>query len=244
MAYAVVVYVRTMIAILLGGSSYQLNEQISFSSVDYTVDEEVEQSVGAGAVEETPWPQPEEPQDGEQPSWTADFQTMPSGPHSTTSLEQEFGSFKLKTYLTLLTPLSTVDDGFNYCIALYDYEATAPEELTFVENQIIKLLNKSPHDVDDGWWEGMLDGQTGLFPSLVVEECRPDGRVLTPEVCQAFCQSLSSKYIGSLQEEESPPPSAPPAHTPPEVPSFMIAPESVVVTQPTPVADKPDTGNR
>lgn len=77
-----------------------------------------------------------------------------------------------------------VDDGFHYCIALYDYEATAPEELSFVENQVIKLLRKRPHDVDDGWWEGELDGKVGLFPSLVVEVCRPDGQPLTPEVLQ------------------------------------------------------------
>ena len=65
---------------------------------------------------------------------------------------------------------------------MYDYEATAPEELSFVENQVIKLLRKMPHDVDDGWWEGELNGKIGLFPSLVVEECQADGQPLTPEV--------------------------------------------------------------
>lgn len=39
-----------------------------------------------------------------------------------------------------------------------------------------------PHDVDDGWWEGELNGKIGLFPSLVVEECQADGQPLTPEV--------------------------------------------------------------
>lgn len=41
-----------------------------------------------------------------------------------------------------------------YCIALYDYDASAQDELTFEENQIITIVNKSPHGVDDGWWEG------------------------------------------------------------------------------------------
>lgn len=41
-----------------------------------------------------------------------------------------------------------------YCIALYDYDASAEDELTFEENQIITIVNKSPHGVDDGWWEG------------------------------------------------------------------------------------------
>lgn len=66
-----------------------------------------------------------------------------------------------------------------YCIALYDYDASAEDELTFEENQIISIINKSPHGVDDGWWEGELDGKFGNFPSLVVEECDENGEPLT-----------------------------------------------------------------
>lgn len=66
-----------------------------------------------------------------------------------------------------------------YCIALYDYDASAEDELTFEENQIITIINKSPHGVDDGWWEGELDGKFGNFPSLVVEECDENGEPLT-----------------------------------------------------------------
>ena len=47
---------------------------------------------------------------------------------------------------------------------------------------MIRVLRKVVHGVDDGWWEGELDGHTGLFPSLVVEECREDGEPLTPQV--------------------------------------------------------------
>lgn len=69
-----------------------------------------------------------------------------------------------------------------HCRAMYDYEATCPEEISFSEGQIIHILKRSVHDVDDGWWEGEVDGQVGLFPSLVVEECRSDGEPLTPDV--------------------------------------------------------------
>ena len=73
--------------------------------------------------------------------------------------------------------------GAHYCRALYDYEATCPEELTLVEDQIVHVLRTVGHDgVDDGWWEGQLDGSTGLFPSLVVEDCHANGDPLTPEV--------------------------------------------------------------
>jgi hypothetical protein len=70
----------------------------------------------------------------------------------------------------------------SYCLALYEYEATCPEELSFAEGKVIRVLRKVVHEVDDGWWEGELDGRTGLFPSLVVEECREDGEPLTPQV--------------------------------------------------------------
>ena len=73
--------------------------------------------------------------------------------------------------------------GDIYCIALYDYEATCPEELSFYEGDVIKVLRKVVHDdVDDGWWEGQKEDEVGLFPSLVVEECRENGEPLTPEV--------------------------------------------------------------
>ncbi|XP_077276587.1 protein nervous wreck isoform X1 [Temnothorax americanus] len=95
-----------------------------------------------------------------------------------------------------------------YCIALYDYDATCEEELSFLEGDIVKVLKKEPHDVDDGWWEGELRGQQGLFPSLVVEPCGPDGCPLTP------------------QENITPPSSAPPVFTPPEAPEeFLLADE-------------------
>lgn len=92
-----------------------------------------------------------------------------------------------------------------YCIALYDYDATCDEELSFLEGDIVKVLKKEPHDVDDGWWEGELRDQQGLFPSLVVEPCGPDGCPLTP------------------QENLTPPSSAPPVFTPPEIPEFLLA---------------------
>lgn len=88
-----------------------------------------------------------------------------------------------------------------YCIALYDYDASAEDELTFEENQIILIVNKSPHGVDDGWWEGEFDGKFGNFPSLVVEECDEHGEPLTEP------------------EEDSPPPSAPPEFCAPPPPT-------------------------
>ncbi|XP_058066145.1 protein nervous wreck [Anopheles bellator] len=141
----------------------QLTSQISFSSVDYTVDNEDQDHM----------------QDSGQ---SPDQISVISAPR------------KLNNQL--------------YCVALYDYDATAEDELTFEEGQIIKLITKSPHGVDDGWWEGELMGKIGNFPSLVVEECDENGEPLTDA------------------EDESPPPSAPPTFAAPAPPPPMILHEA------------------
>ncbi|ESO85410.1 hypothetical protein LOTGIDRAFT_107808 [Lottia gigantea] len=52
-------------------------------------------------------------------------------------------------------------------VAIYDYEADKADELAFNENAVIYVIKKN----DDGWWEGVMDGVTGLFPSNYVEPC-------------------------------------------------------------------------
>ncbi|BFZ15024.1 hypothetical protein BsWGS_18064 [Bradybaena similaris] len=52
-------------------------------------------------------------------------------------------------------------------VAIYDYQANKTDELSFAENAVIYVIHKN----DDGWWEGVMDGQTGLFPFNYVEPC-------------------------------------------------------------------------
>lgn len=73
--------------------------------------------------------------------------------------------------------------GFPHCVALYDFEAENPGELSFKvsvlrrfltqdesdlnssqENDIIRLLNK----VDENWYEGQVNGRSGYFPQSYV----------------------------------------------------------------------------
>ncbi|MCP9258075.1 Abl interactor 2 [Dirofilaria immitis] len=49
-------------------------------------------------------------------------------------------------------------------VALYDYEAEKPDELTLRENCIVYVLRKN----EDGWYEGVLNGCTGLFPEITL----------------------------------------------------------------------------
>lgn len=140
-----------------GSSGNQLRSQISFSSVDYTVDNEDQ---------------------------TVDSMQSPD------------------QVSVIMAPQKRVKSDVEWCIALYDYDATAEDELTFEEGDKIKIITKTAHGVDDGWWEGELDGKFGNFPSLVVEECDEMGELL------------------SDGGDESPPPTAPPSFSLPPAPAL------------------------
>lgn len=49
--------------------------------------------------------------------------------------------------------------------AIYDYSADKDDELSFAEGATIYVVKKN----DDGWWEGVMNGITGLFPGNYVE---------------------------------------------------------------------------
>uniref|UniRef100_A0AC34G4Y4 SH3 domain-containing protein n=1 Tax=Panagrolaimus sp. ES5 TaxID=591445 RepID=A0AC34G4Y4_9BILA len=51
-------------------------------------------------------------------------------------------------------------------LAIYDYEAEKEDELNLRENCIVYVVAKN----EDGWYEGVMDGMTGLFPSNYVQK--------------------------------------------------------------------------
>ncbi|XP_068620018.1 protein nervous wreck [Battus philenor] len=146
--------------------------QISFSSVDYTVegeDADVVQSPDQISVISAPTAKPEE-----------------------SKVEE-------------VTKVETVQPEqlptLGYCFALYDYDAEASDELNLEEGQMIRIISREAHDVDDGWWRGEANGVIGNFPSLIVEECDENGEPL------------------STGEDWTPPSSAPPVFaSPPKSP--------------------------
>ncbi|XP_076827127.1 abl interactor 1a isoform X6 [Brachyhypopomus gauderio] len=50
-------------------------------------------------------------------------------------------------------------------VAIYDYAKDKEDELSFMEGAIIYIIKKN----DDGWFEGVCNGVTGLFPGNYVE---------------------------------------------------------------------------
>ncbi|KAL1925433.1 uncharacterized protein VTP21DRAFT_316 [Calcarisporiella thermophila] len=51
--------------------------------------------------------------------------------------------------------------------ALYDYEARSGAEMSIRAGDLIEVVSR---DCAEGWWEGRLNGQQGLFPSSYVEK--------------------------------------------------------------------------
>ncbi|XP_047195064.1 abl interactor 2b isoform X2 [Hippoglossus stenolepis] len=50
-------------------------------------------------------------------------------------------------------------------VAIYDYSRDKEDELSFMEGAIIYVIKKN----DDGWYEGVMNSTTGLFPGNYVE---------------------------------------------------------------------------
>lgn len=169
-------------------SSSQLQQQISFSSVDYTIESEEQDTIASAG------------QSPDQVSVIAVAPPAGPAPIAPKSPQQQ-----------------AQQSDQMWCIALYDYDATAEDELTFEEGQIIRLITMEPHGVDDGWWEGELNGKIGNFPSLVVEECDENGEPFTdPE----------DDYDAEDDEDET----VPPTGAPPVIPGMTL--NDVIITSP------------
>lgn len=105
-----------------------LVSQISFSSVDYTVegeDADVVQSPDQISVISAPTAKPEEPKTEEQPP-----------PPQTESFVAEWPVAETSKVVTPKTDQPTL----GYCFALYDYDAECSDELNLEEGQVRQLI--------------------------------------------------------------------------------------------------------
>ena len=118
-----------------------------------------------------------------------------------------------------------------YCKALYDYDANGQDELSFKEDDVVHIISRSPHGVEDGWWMGELNGNTGLFPSIVVEECQANGDDWSPDVSMGSPSSVAPPCF-------TPPPLDAPPGPPPGLPQ-SVAPPQLPAAPPPPAAAPP-----
>lgn len=51
---------------------------------------------------------------------------------------------------------------------MFDYEPENPDELKLTEGDVVVVTNQNIPDTE-GWWEGELNGITGVFPSNFVD---------------------------------------------------------------------------
>ncbi|KAJ6604253.1 hypothetical protein DFH09DRAFT_1242291 [Mycena vulgaris] len=58
-------------------------------------------------------------------------------------------------------------EGVARAIALYDFQAAQPGDLSFAKGDIVVITKRS--ESTDDWWTGTLDGRKGIFPANFVE---------------------------------------------------------------------------
>ncbi|OXG72976.1 cell division control protein 25 [Cryptococcus neoformans var. grubii Br795] len=66
-------------------------------------------------------------------------------------------------------------ESFFLVLAKFDFTATDGNALSFNEGDIIHVFSR----LESGWWDGMLDGRRGWFPSNYVEEVNENEVTLT-----------------------------------------------------------------
>lgn len=105
-------------------------------------------------------------------------------------------------FLLLPVPLLTVTLCSFLVVAIYDYTKDKEDELSFQEGAIIYVIKKN----DDGWYEGVMNGVTGLFPGNYVEsimhysEWRPEDRTTTsPAAGTVRASQISTSLWGPIQ---------------------------------------------
>lgn len=72
--------------------------------------------------------------------------------------------------------------GTPYWTAVFDYEATADEELTLRRGDLLEVLSKDAKvSGDEGWWTGKIQDKVGIFPSNYVTRRSTSYHKLPPE---------------------------------------------------------------
>lgn len=77
-------------------------------------------------------------------------------------------------------------------VAIYDYARDKEDELSFQEGAIIYVIKKN----DDGWYEGVMNGTTGLFPGNYVESIMHYADWTIPPLSERRVRKRSGMFDG------------------------------------------------
>jgi len=101
---------------------------------------------------------------------------------------------------------------------LYDYQAQLPNELSFNAGDIIKVIKIANKD----WWDGELNGKTGIFPSNYVETIND-----TPKSTAKPVNEIARRNtINEKSKVEDGPPGRPDAEKPKIIPRNLFSVKS------------------
>ncbi|XP_063058203.1 F-BAR and double SH3 domains protein 2 [Engraulis encrasicolus] len=109
---------------------------------------------------------------------------------SANSTEQEADTSSiLSSSLSLSLSLPNGDASVTFAKALYDYEGQTPDELSFPEGAVIRILGRNE---DDGFWEGEFNGRLGVFPAVLVEDLTTTTTTTTTTAAAAAAAASSN----------------------------------------------------
>lgn len=111
------------------------------------------------------------------------------------------------------------------CRALYNYDGTNDDELSFREGDIIHLISKDSGD--PGWWRGELNGKEGVFPdnfAAIIQDSekekpkKPPPPVKSPVVPKPELRLGEKRFTPPKPEERDEKPSLEPKPSKPAAP--------------------------
>ncbi|XP_051969511.1 abl interactor 1a isoform X3 [Xyrauchen texanus] len=117
---------------------------------------------GTSAIAETPTPPPPPPPD-DMPMF--DEAPPPPPPPPADYEDEEAAVVHYSDPYVDEDPQWAPKSYIEKVVAIYDYSKDKNDELSFMEGAIIYIVKKN----DDGWFEGVCNGVTGLFPGNYVE---------------------------------------------------------------------------
>ncbi|XP_043915947.1 CD2-associated protein-like isoform X2 [Protopterus annectens] len=103
-----------------------------------------------------------------------------------------------------------------YCKAMFDFGASADDELDLKKGDTILVINKVTED--EGWWEGEKDGKRGFFPDNFVILLTSEANASTKPLPPRTLSIKKTEESNEQKKEQSPKSSVQPAKKPPPPP--------------------------